>query len=110
MGSLKLSIIQSFYLIYMFLFFKTSTDFNILSSPKGWWLEHLTDNTYDLRICRFGRVVIFGLIGVLILRHFFNIPKKLFNIIMGISVLLSLLNMNAVVYLIPVWVVEYYYN
>jgi hypothetical protein len=41
MPSLKNSLLESFYLIFMFLFFKTSIDFNVLSSPKGSWLEHL---------------------------------------------------------------------
>ena len=35
MDRLNISIIESVYLVYMFHFFKTSMDFNILSSPKG---------------------------------------------------------------------------
>ena len=88
----------------MFLFFKTTIDFNVIASPKGWWFEHVTGNTYDLRICPFGQVAIFGLIGILILQHFINIPRPLFRAVIGLSMILSLINLNALVYLIPVWV------
>ena len=67
MPSLKNSLLESFYLIFMFLFFKTSIDFNVLSSPKGSWLEHLIGDEYGLRICPFGRVAIFALIFILVL-------------------------------------------
>lgn len=109
MPSLKNSLLESFYLIFMFLFFKTSIDFNVLSSPKGSWLEHLIGDEYGLRICPFGRVAIFALIFVLIARHYFEIPENFVIFALMVSFVLSLMNLNAVVYLIPVWLVEMYF-
>ena len=108
MRSLKISIIETVYLIYMFLFFKTSVDFNIFDSPKGKYFEHLIGNQYGLRICLFGQKAIFILISILLGRHFVNIPQWFINMSLGISFVLSLMNMNAVVYMLPVWIYEIY--
>ena len=90
MPSLKISLIESAYLIFMFLFFKTTMDFNVLRSPTGWWFEHLVGDNYGLRICPFGRVAIFALIFVLILRHYVKIPKWFIYLALCISFVLSL--------------------
>ena len=109
MNRLNISIIESLYLLYMFHFFKTSMDFNILSSPKGWLFEHLIGDEYGLRICPFGRMAIFALIFVLIARHYFEIPENFMIFALLVSFVLSLMNLNAVVYLIPIWLVEMYF-
>ena len=108
MTNLKISITESLYLLYMFLFFKTSVDFNIFDSPRGKYFEHLIGNEYGLRICLFGQKAIFVLIGILLGRHYINIPQWFINISLGISFVLSLMNMNAVVYMLPVWFYEIY--
>ena len=110
MNSLQISIFESIYLIYMFLFFKTSIDFNILSSPNMWLFKHLIGDTYGLRICPFGQIAIFALIFILIFRNFINISPILINISFVIAVILSLINLNALVYLIPVLLVEFVKN
>ena len=109
MPSLKISLIESTYLIFMFLFFKTTMDFNVLRSPNGWWFNHLVGEEYGLRICPFGRVAIFALIFVLILRHYVKIPEWFIYLALVISFVLSLMNMNAIVYLIPIMLIEYLY-
>jgi hypothetical protein len=62
MSSLRVSILETLYLIFMFLFFKTSIDFNFLRSPEGLWFEHIVGDEYGVRICPFGRIAIFALI------------------------------------------------
>jgi len=109
MDRLNISIIESLYLVFMFHFFKTSMDFNILSSPKGWLFEHLIGDEYGLRICPFGRIAIFALIFVLIARHYFEIPENFMIFALLVSFVLSFMNLNAVVYLIPIWLVEMYF-
>tara|TARA_B100000963_G_scaffold319314_1_gene301096 strand:+ start:440 stop:697 length:258 start_codon:yes stop_codon:yes gene_type:complete len=84
-------------------------DFNVLRSPTGWWFEHLVGDHYGLRICPFGRVAIFALIAILITRHYIKIPQMFVNIALFVAFVLSLMNMNAVVYLIPIWLIEYLY-
>ena len=107
MPSLKISLVESAYLMFMFLFFKTTMDFNVIRSPTGWWFEHLVGDHYGLRICPFGRVAIFALIFVLILRHYVKIPKWFIYLVLCISFVLSFMNMNAVIYLIPIWLIEF---
>jgi len=109
MRSLKISLYETVYLIFMFLFFKTTIDFNVLHSPTGWWFEHLVGDQVGLRICPFGRVAIFALIFILLIRHYVKIPQWFIYLALGISLVLSLMNMNAVVYLIPIWLIEYLY-
>ena len=109
MNRLNISIIESLYLVYMFHFFKTSMDFNILSSPKGWLFEHLIGDEYGLRICPFGRIALFALIFDIIARHYFKITDNFIIFALLVSFVLSLMNLNAVVYLIPIWLVEMYF-
>jgi hypothetical protein len=107
MKDLYVSILMSIYLIYMFLFFQTSIDFNFgMKSPDGWWYEHLVGDEYGLRICPFGRVAIFILIFVMIIRHYIKLPKYFIETIFLISIILSFMNYNAVAYLLPIWIYE----
>ena len=109
MPSLKISLLESAYLIFMFLFFKTTMDFNVLRSPTVWWFENLVGDHYGLRICPFGRVAIFALIVILLARHYIKMPQMFVVVSLLIAFILSLMNMNALVYLIPIWLVEYLY-
>jgi uncharacterized membrane protein len=79
-----------------------------MASPKGWLFEHLIGDTRSLRICPFGRIAIFALIFVLIMRNFIIIPSYSINVFLGIAVILSFINLNALVYLIPVLLLEFY--
>lgn len=108
MSKLIISIFESVYLIYMFHFFKTSVDFNwnILPNFKNGIFKHLVGNEYGLRICPFGRQAIFALIFLLLIRNFYSKSEKLIFPALVISFVLSFMNLNAVVYLIPVWLAE----
>jgi hypothetical protein len=104
-----LSILESIYLIFMFIFFKTTVDFNVLRSPSGKWFKHLIGDEYGNRICPFGKIAIFALIFVLLIRRCMKISQYFINLALAIAFVLSLMNMNAFVYLIPIFVVEYFY-
>ena len=105
---MKLSVFESVYLIFMFIFFKTTVDFNVLRSPSGKWFKHLIGDEYGNRICPFGKVAIFALIFVLLIRHYIKIPQYFINLALIIAFVLSLMNMNAVVYLFPIFLIEYF--
>ena len=109
-NKLRISVFESIYLIYMFHYFKTSVDFNILTSPQNWIFKHLIGNEKGLRICPFGRIVIIPFVIILILRNFsfISISKYFINMLLVLSFILSWMNMNAVVYLIPIWFVEFF--
>jgi hypothetical protein len=102
------SILESLYLIYMFCFFETSVDFNISATPDGYWFKHLIGSIPGNRICPFGHIAIFLLVGVLLFRDF--IPKSLITVSLMIAFIISLINLNATIYLIPVFIIEYYRN
>lgn len=91
----------------MFRHFETSCDFGIAASPNGYWLEHVTGNVKALRICPFGRVAILPLIGLLIGRHFTTlITPRIIHGALGISFVLSWMNTNALIYLLPIYIIE----
>lgn len=107
MNKLYISVLESIYLFYMFHFFETTIDFNVLSSPRGWWFEHLIGNQKGLRICPFGRIAIFAFIFIIIIRNYIKISQIYVNSVLGIVFVLSLMNLNAVVYMLPIFVLEY---
>ena len=89
----------------MFRFFKTSINFSKGTFNSDFFHHSLGDQR-EFRICPFGRIAIFGLIFILISRHFIMYPKKFIIFVWVITVLLSTMNMNAVMYLLPVELVE----
>ena len=104
-----ISIAEGLYLVYMFIFFKTSIDFNIvdiIKTPDGWWFNHSFGQEKCQRICPFGHVAIFGLVAVLLLRHFIDLPKQFMYSVFVLAALISLINLNAFVYLLPIWIIE----
>jgi len=105
MSSLKISIFESLYLIFMFHFFKTTINFSKGTYDSNFFHHSLNDEA-SLRICPFGRVAIFVLIFILISRHFIKYPNWFIIVMWIITVLLSFMNMNAVLYLLPVEIVE----
>ena len=94
-------ILEALYIIYMFCFFETSVDFNVLASPRGYWFKHLIGNAVGNRICPFGHVSIFALVAVLLFGS-----RRLIKCGLVVAFILSLMNLNALVYLIPVFIVE----
>lgn len=110
MNKLYISILESIYLIYMYNFFKTSINFDILKIEwNNDFLKHLTNDEYGLRICPFGQIAIIFLVLLLLARNFMNIKTKYINNVFYIALGLSLLtNLNSFVYLLPVFLVEKY--
>lgn len=89
----------------MFHFFKTTINFSKGTYDSNFFHHSLNDEA-SLRICPFGRVAIFVLIFILISRHFIKYPNWFIIVMWIITVLLSFMNMNAVLYLLPVEIVE----
>tara|TARA_B100001094_G_C17714737_1_gene569040 strand:+ start:223 stop:579 length:357 start_codon:yes stop_codon:yes gene_type:complete len=107
---LVISLGEACYLYYMFRCHKSKTDFNLVQNmpllDNSEWLRHLKGDEYGLRICPFGRTAIMPLIFILIGRNFVPIPQKYMQYVFGISFVLSLMNLNATVFLLPVWLIE----
>ena len=110
---LLVSIIEALYVIYMLNFFKTKYSLaHPLSNFNNEYLKHPIGKS-DIpisNICEFGHQSSWLLAAFIILRPFFmNKYTKNLNILGLIIVFsFSLLNMNAVVYLLPVFILEIY--
>lgn len=100
------SVLEATYIGYMFYFHETSVDFNIIASPKHWFLHHLTGSETGLRICPLGRVLAVPAILLFVARCGTTVVEPWIRQGVYASMVLSLMNLNAVVYLIPVWMVE----
>ena len=108
---LFISITESIYLIYTFYFFHTTLDFNLIHHKyfdNIKILKHLQGNEKGLRICLFGRIILPIFICFLLLRNYHPSLNQYWLSIIIISFILSLLNMNAFVYLLPIWIIEIY--
>lgn len=113
-----LSIIDAIYVMYMLNYFKTKYNF---AHPLTYYSNKVfyhpigkIDKPQSL-ICPFGNVAGFFLAGFIILRLVFitcNNKLSLFNyisrFILLLTFLLSFLNFNAVIYLIPHFIIEYF--
>ena len=101
-----ISFIESLYLLYTFHFLKTSVDFGLGPSLHGYWFKHAVGNIKTRRICLFGRIAIIPFIILLIARNYMTISRKLLIFAILAAFVLSFLNTNATVYLLPIFITE----
>ena len=105
---LFISIIESIYIIYFLNYFKTTTNF---AHPNTFFnnflFHHHIGKTKKPRnmICPFGHIMSW-LFSVYLIFRYFNFNKNLNNKLLIISGLLSLINFNVLVYLIPIFFIE----
>ena len=113
-----ITLFESIYLIYMFFFFKTSYRFNLAIFDKetqnmGSYFVHDTGYNEN-KICKFGKnMAIFAIILAWLRVYYWNTNKDaiITNTIRfdALGVILALLmNMNAVIYILPLIISEYY--
>ena len=111
---LEFSIIEAIYIIYMLRFFKTKISINHpleknIITANDYFKHPFKSTLYESKICQFGKDASLLLGGYLILRSIFQ-KKIKFNfynkIILALTFLFSLLNMNAFFYLIPFFIFE----
>ena len=118
-----LSILESIYVVYMLRYFKTTqslifnNNINITKLNLFSYLKHneYNTNTPQHHICQFGRDGSILIAIYLLLRSFYLYRNMKWNwqtnkIIIFIIFLISLINMNAVIYLIPFYITELYIN
>ena len=117
---LLLSVIEAIYIIYMFCYFTTIHSFNYenISSLFLGFLEKIgftksfikhplnKTNISMSHICPFGHMASWFISIYLIIRVFFTRIQQYNKYIMFLILLISFSNMNAVIYLIPVYLLE----
>ena len=115
------TIIEILYLFYMFIRFKTRVNFNhpfeyYMINKLGDFFKHpISEKEYSNKICPFGHFAIKNFILYLIFRLIFlkfngniQIIKKINFYIFAVALLLSLINMNSLIYLIPFIMLDFY--
>lgn len=103
---LIVSLLEAIYLSYTFHFMRTSIDFNMFESSTIHIFKHLVGKESGLRICPFGQIMIVPLILILLLRNFIEIPSVYIIYLLIIATIFALINFNALVYLIPIFIIE----
>ena len=111
------SIIHSFYIIYVLNYFKTTYNFahpityfnnSMLYHPIG------KSNKPSSKVCKLGNILSWWLASFIIIRSLFmykykKLMKYITFIVLILGVILSMLNLNVVIYLIPHFIIEILY-
>ena len=112
---LWLSILEGLYIVYMFIFFKTKYSLEInrdvvkkLGLSKMFIHPTKKSEIAKSQICLFGKYGSVLIFFYLILREFVSLPKNMNLFVFFIIMLLCMMNYNAVVYMLPVIIVEIY--
>lgn len=113
-----ISLIESIYIIYILCYFKTKTNFahplSYINNPFFYHPVYKIDSERNL-ICPFGHMMSYIVAVFILVRCLFCENSKMiymkyyhYNILL-IGIILSLMNFNAFIYLLPVFIYEYYY-
>ena len=112
-----LQIIEAFYIYFMYNIFKTNISFNhplesilMEKSINNYFKHPINSDIYENKICPFGKLVSKLLVIWIIIRNFINIKiNKKINKIIFILVFIGsiIMNLNAFIYLIPVFIFEF---
>ena len=100
----------------MFRYFKTTVSFThpleyaMMNESDQYFKHSLTYGIYESKICPFGHDAIIVLALFLLLREKFEILDNISKIVLVSVFIVSLLNLNAVIYLIPYFVYELFYK
>jgi len=111
-----ISLVESIYILYMFNYFKTSYQINhpyeITFLGIHRFMKHPLDtNLYESKICPLGNITGYCLAIWFILRHYIknNKVKTINNIILNLIFFISIiLNLNAFIYFLPIFIIDKY--
>lgn len=100
------------YILYMFHVFETSISINhplefyILNNSNNYFYHPIRTSEYESKICSFGKDIIWLLVIYLLYMSYYGVNKTINKIVISITFILSLMNFNAVLYLIPYFISE----
>jgi hypothetical protein len=116
MNNIYISLLESIYIIFMYNFFKTEKSFHhileiIINIKKGIFYHPINTGLYENKICDFGKLSSFLISIWFLTRHFITKSNELNKIFLKIIFIISLLmNLNAFIYLIPIFITEFSQN
>lgn len=115
-----LSVLQGFYIFYMFNYFKTTYTINhpfesIITKNIDFIKHPINKGIYENKICQLGNLVGYLLLIWFIIRNL--IPFKLINIkkinnliIYSILIACLIMNFNAFIYFFPLFIINQFYE
>lgn len=111
-----LSILEGVYLMYMYIFFKTTYSihhpFEYMVVKTDLWKHPINTGSYENKICNFGKYM--SVIGAIlfIYRGFGNpVSSKVSKVIIITWLMVSFMsNINAFIYVLPIVAMEILYN
>ena len=111
------SITEASYIIYMYNFVKTNKSIHhplemaIQKNIEGILKHPVRTGRYQSKICEFGKLSSYGLAILIFLRNKYRKSTKLLNtiVVTVVAIISFILNMNAFVYLLPVFMLEIFY-
>ena len=112
-----LSITEAIYIIYMYNHFKTNKSIHhplemaIQKNIEGILKHPVKTGKYQSKIGEFGKLSSYGIAVLIFFRNKYRKSSKMFNTIVVtlVAIVSFILNMNAFVYLTPVFLLEIFY-
>jgi hypothetical protein len=118
------SLIESLYILYMYNLFKTKYFFhnpieiflqNTIFKDNNTMKHEIKNTDYSSKICKFGKIISVILVILIYIRYQALVNKNYKNMIFYtkitliiVSIFSLILNMNAFIYLLPVFIYELY--
>ena len=108
-----LSLLESAYLIYMLRYFKTQYEIHhpieyFITKDINFIKHPIYTSVYESKICSLGNIGCFILAFLILLRWYMGYKlRKISRIILFITIIVSLVNMNAFIYLLPICIKFY---
>ena len=112
MNTQLITVFEIIYLYYMFCVFKTTHSIHhpfesIITGKLSNYFKHpMSTGVYESKICPFGKQAIIILLLFLSYRIFFSVPPIVNVYLLIITFIVSLLNLNALLYLLPYFIIE----
>ena len=109
-----ISLIEALYIVYMFRYFKTTVSMNLIPLRFLDYSSYMihqkkSSNVPVSHICQFGHDMAFVIGGFFILRNYVPWIMKNNSKIIVLILFGCLLNINALVYFLPILLIEFYY-
>lgn len=113
-----LTVIEIIYIFYMLNIYKTyyfihhPFEPTIIKNLSSYFKHPISVDEYSNKVCPFGHMaskllIIYLIIRYILYKNKYNLTKINF-IILGFTILLSFMNMNVVIYLLPYYIAELY--
>ena len=105
----SLSLAEATYVVYMLNYYKTTKNFSQCTVGPDFFKHAVGDSQVPMSfVCGFGNTISWAFAAYLLGRHAFRPNKQVNRIVLAGGVATSLLNANVFIYLLPVFIIEYF--